>query len=166
MLSMSQLGTGSGNFGNFGAFTIKSGRAVPSDLATLGDFKALQRAINVGLRAKGLPTIAVDGELGSRTLAAVNSLGIRVDTVQTLANTARPLAISIATTFGATPDFTPDPAAPPPRTDIAPPPAFQPPGKSNTGKIVLIGALALLGIGAIFVIAKSGKRKKTTAASH
>jgi hypothetical protein len=158
--------TGFGNFGNLGAFTIKSGIAIPSDLETLGQFQGLQRAVNVGLNARGLPTISVDGEIGSRTLAAVNQLGFTFSSVEALANSAAAMAAAISQTFGVTPNLTPAPAAPRPPAPTTTFPAVTIPAKSNVGKILLIGALALLGVGAIFVIAKGRKRKRTTAARH
>lgn len=151
----------------FAGFTMQPGTsaaygdvAVPDDLAQLGVFQGLQRAVNQYRQTFGLSTqgVAVDGEIGNLTRAAYNEAASHArqlsdpsisvyGTNNSLAMDAETAARTLAAAGGFTADFTPDPrkATPRykgPREDVLTPQS--PPiggGRSKLGLALAGGAL-------------------------
>jgi hypothetical protein len=149
---------GQATTGTASNFKIVSGIAKPLDLATLGRFQGVQRAINTTLamlrgKIAGVPAnIATDGELGQKTLAAAQfvarTLGAKAPELPSFASSINNLAINAAVftqrlgaLSGFTPSTAPDPAraATKPATGTTPSPGT--PAQSIPGITPAPGAL-------------------------
>lgn len=153
-----------------GDFVNRSGNCKPTNFETLAKFKELQTQLNRAAHAKGLPKIAVDGDIGPGTLALMAKLGVSAATsCATVAPIAEALAVQMRETA--------DNAGVPTKVSSPAPPVAPSIVNATTGAITpqptsasimdafnrmgtteLIIAAAVLGGGAYFLLGKKKRR--------
>lgn len=153
-------------------FVNRSGNCKPTNFATLAKFKALQTQLNRVAHAKGLPKIAVDGDIGPGTIkllasATGGNAGATCSTIAPIAEALTAQVEAIANAAGA-PAKVSSPAPPSPPAIINATTGVITPqpvsasltdalGRMSTTQMLVIAAA--LGGGAYLMLGKKRRRK-------